>query len=73
MVSNVLIAIGAFIPGMTSGLSRFGLTSAFFVGELLGVLCILVGFLVSVEVFSTYRIPIVGTVLRARSSPDEGI
>jgi hypothetical protein len=73
MISNVLIAVGAFIPGLTSGLSRFGLTSAFFVGELLGVLCILVGFLVSVEVFSTYRIPIVGTILRARAPSDEGV
>lgn len=73
MVSNVLIAVGAFIPGLTSGLSRFGLTSAFFVGELLGILCIFAGFLVSVEVFSTYRIPLVGTVLRARSSSDEGL
>ena len=72
MVSNVLIAVGAFIPAMTSGLSRFGLTNAFFVGELLGVVCILAGFLVSIEVFSTYRIPLVGTVLRARASPDEG-
>lgn len=72
MVSNIFIAVGAFIPGMTSGLSRFGFTSAFFVGELLGVVCILIGFLISVEVFSTYRIPIFGTVIRARASSDDG-
>ena len=50
----------------------FGVTSAFFVGELLGVVCILAGFLVSVEVFSTYRIPLVGTVVRSRTPSDEG-
>jgi hypothetical protein len=71
MVSNILIAVGAFIPSITSGLSRFGLTGVFFLGELLGVVLILAGFLVSVEVFSTYRIPILGTVLRARPSSDE--
>lgn len=52
LVSNVFIAVGAFVPGLTSGLSRFGITSAFFVGELLGVVLIFVGFLVSTEIFA---------------------
>lgn len=51
VASNVLIALGAFIPSLTSGLSRFGITGAFFLGELLGVVIIFLGFLVSVEVF----------------------
>jgi hypothetical protein len=51
--ATILIAIGGFIPGVTSGLNRFGITWAFFLGELLGVLLIFAGFLVSTEVFAT--------------------
>ncbi len=50
--ATILIAIGGFIPGVTSGLNRFGITWAFFLGELLGVLFIFAGFLVSTEVFA---------------------
>lgn len=51
--ATILIAIGGFIPGVTSGLNRFGITWAFFLGELLGVLLIFIGFLVSTEVFAS--------------------
>jgi hypothetical protein len=47
VASNVLIAVGAFIPSLSSGLTRFGITSLFFAGELLGLLFILAGFLLS--------------------------
>ena len=47
VTSNVLIAVGAFVPSVASGLTRFGITSLFFVGELVGLLCILGGFLLS--------------------------
>jgi hypothetical protein len=47
VASNVLIAAGAFVPSVASGLTRFGITSAFFLGELLGLVCILAGFLLS--------------------------
>jgi hypothetical protein len=47
VASNVLIAVGAFIPSLASGVTRFGITSAFFSGELLGLLCIVAGFLLS--------------------------
>jgi hypothetical protein len=47
VLSNVLIAVGAFIPSLASGLTRFGITSLFFVGELLGLLFILAGFVLS--------------------------
>jgi hypothetical protein len=49
--ATLLIALGGFIPGVTSGLNRFGVTWAFFLGELLGVLLIFAGFVVSTEVF----------------------
>ena len=64
--ATVLIAIGGFIPGWTSGLSRFGVTWAFFIGELLGVLFIFAGFLVSIEVFSDVRLPFTRIVLVRR-------
>jgi hypothetical protein len=48
--ATLLIALGGFVPGVTSGLNRFGVTWSFFLGELLGVLLILAGFLVSEEI-----------------------
>jgi hypothetical protein len=50
--ATLLIALGGFIPGVTSGLNRFGVTWSFFLGELLGVLLIFAGFIVSTEVFA---------------------
>ena len=64
--ATILIAIGGFIPGWTSGLNRFGVTWAFFLGELLGVVFIFLGFLVSIEVFSDVRLPFTRIVLRRR-------
>jgi hypothetical protein len=61
--ATLLIALGAFIPGVTSGLNRFGVTWSFFLGELLGVLLIFTGFLVSEEVFKNIRF---GSTLWAR-------
>jgi hypothetical protein len=53
--ATLLIAAGGFIPGVTSGLNRFGITWSFFLGELLGVALIFAGFLVSEEVFKDFR------------------
>ncbi len=64
--ATILIAIGGFIPGWTSGLNRFGVTWAFFLGELVGVVFIFLGFLVSIEVFSDVRLPFTRIVLRRR-------
>ena len=64
--ATILIAIGGFIPGWTSGLNRFGVTWSFFIGELLGVVFIFLGFLVSIEVFSDVRLPFTRIVLRRR-------
>jgi hypothetical protein len=47
VAAGILIAVGAFVPSVASGLTRFGITSAFFLGELLGLACILAGFLLS--------------------------
>lgn len=64
--ATLLIAIGAFIPSVTDGLTRFGVTWGFFLGQLLGVILIFAGFLVSVEVFSDMRIPFTHVVMRRR-------
>jgi len=69
--ATILIAIGGFIPGWTSGLNRFGVTWAFFLGELLGVIFIFLGFLVSIEVFSDLRLPFTRVVLRRRDRGGE--
>ena len=53
--ATILIALGAFIPGLTSGLDRFGVTWSFFLGEFVGLLLIFLGFLVSEEVFRNVR------------------
>jgi hypothetical protein len=64
--ATILLAIGGFIPSLTSGLSRFGITETFFLGELLGVVFLFAGTLVSVEVFRELRIPFTSRVLRVR-------
>jgi hypothetical protein len=65
--ATILLAIGGFIPSLTSGLSRFGITETFFLGEFLGVVFLFAGTLVSVEVFREFRIPFTRRVLRVRS------
>ena len=62
--ATLLIALGGFIPSITSGLNRFGITWSFFLGELLGVLLIFAGFLVSEDVFRSLRLPLAGVVWR---------
>ena len=54
--ATILIAAGAFIPGVTSSLNRFGITWSTFLGEFLGVVLIFAGFLVSEEMFRNVRV-----------------
>jgi hypothetical protein len=71
--ATMLIALGGFIPGWTSGLNRFGVTWSFFIGELLGVVLIFLGFLVSIEVFSDLRLPFTRIVLRRRDRGEQTV
>jgi hypothetical protein len=64
--ATVLIAVGAIIPAITSGMNRFGSTGGFFVGEFLGVLFLFAGFLVSIEIFANLRVPFTSIVLWRR-------
>lgn len=68
--ATILIAIGAIIPAITSGMNRFGDTSGFFVGEFLGVVFLFAGFLVSIEVFAELRIPFTSVVLWRRDAKE---
>ncbi len=65
--ATILIALGGLIPAITSGANRFGATSGFFVGELLGVVFLFSGFLVSIEVFREIRIPFTHVVIARRA------
>jgi hypothetical protein len=65
--ATILIALGGLIPAITSGANRFGATSGFFVGELLGVVFLFTGFLVSIEVFREIRVPFTRVVVHSRS------
>jgi hypothetical protein len=67
--ATLLIALGGFVPGVTSGLNRFGVTWSFFLGELLGVLLIFAGFVVSEEMFRSFRLPLGPTVWRRSAAP----
>jgi hypothetical protein len=64
--ATILLAIGGFIPSLTSGLSRFGITETFYLGELLGVIFLFAGTLVSVEVFREFRVPFTRRVFKVR-------
>lgn len=44
-IGNILIAVGAIMPGFGGTFSRFGIPGALYIGELLGVLLMFAGFL----------------------------
>ena len=48
-IANLLIAAGAIVPSFASGLTRFGLTATLALGQLLGLLFILAGFLLALR------------------------
>jgi hypothetical protein len=61
--ATLLIAIGGIVAGTGDTLSRFGVTSLFQSGKFIGVLFLFAGFLVSIDVFRTIRIPFTSIVL----------
>jgi hypothetical protein len=68
--ATILIAIGAFMASSGDTLLRFGITDFFQAGKFLAVVFLFLGFLVSVEAFSEFRIPFTGIVI-ARRRPDD--
>jgi hypothetical protein len=70
--STILIAIGAFTASSGDTLQRFGVTDFFYLGKLLAVIFLFLGFLVSVEAFNEVRVPFTRIVLlhrRAEPAP----
>jgi hypothetical protein len=55
--ATLLIAIGGFTASGTDALNRFGSTELFQLGKLVSAILLFAGFLVSIEVFSEFRIP----------------
>ncbi len=66
VASMVLLALGAVIPGATTGLQRLGYSGGAALGEFLGAICLLVGLLISLDVFTVFRIPFTHIVLHER-------
>ena len=64
--STILIAIGAFMAGSGDTLLRFGVSDFVHLGKLLAVVLLFLGFLVSSETFTIFRVPFTGIVLRRR-------
>ena len=56
--ATILIAIGAFLASSGDILARFGVTEFFVLGKLIAVVFLFLGFLVSVEAFSEWRVPV---------------
>ncbi len=68
--ATILIAIGAFLASSGDILARFGSTDFFVLGKLLAVIFLFLGFLVSIEAFSEWRVPFTRIVLlRRRAEP----
>lgn len=65
--ATLLIALGAFFPTISDSLNRAGSTELFAWGKFLGVVFLLLGFLVSSEVFREVRIPFTSIRLATRS------
>src|SRR5512133_520937 len=53
VLSNVLIAVGAFLPAVGSSLLRFDVPGLFYLFEFLGVSVIFLGFLANYEIVAT--------------------
>jgi hypothetical protein len=66
LVSMVLLALGGLFPAILTGLQRFGYSGGAALGEFLGAGLILAGLLISLDVFTVFRIPFTHVVLRER-------
>lgn len=68
VISMALLALGAVFPSILTGLQRLGYSGGAALGEFLGALCLLAGLLISLDVFTVFRIPFTSIVLRERRS-----
>ena len=68
LVSMVLLALGSVFPSALTGMQALGNSGGAALGEFLGAVCLLAGLLVSLEVFTVFRVPFTNIVLRERRS-----
>lgn len=66
VISMALLALGAIFPSVLTGLQRLGYSQGAALGEFLGAVCLLAGLLISHDVFTVFRVPFTGIVLRER-------
>jgi hypothetical protein len=67
LASMLLLALGAVFPSILTGLQALGNTSGAAVGEFLGAICLLAGLLISLDVFTVFRVPFTHIVLYERA------
>lgn len=67
VLSMGFLAVGAIVPSITTGLQRLGYSGGASLGEFLGALCLLAGLLISLDVFTVFRIPFTSIVVRERA------
>jgi hypothetical protein len=71
VLSMVLLVVGGLFSSILSGLQRFGYSGGAALGEFLGAALILTGLLLSLDVFTVFRVPFTHVVLRERRSAVE--
>jgi hypothetical protein len=67
-LANLMIAAGSVVPSFASGLTRFGLTATLALGQLLGLLLILGGFLLALRPSGAARPATEPSLSRAESA-----
>ncbi len=68
VVSMGFLALGSIFPSILTGLQRLGYTNGAALGEFLGALCLLAGLLISLDVFTVFRVPFTRVVLYERQA-----
>ncbi|HEX8996319.1 MAG TPA: hypothetical protein VF812_09840 [Ktedonobacterales bacterium] len=66
LVSMALLALGAIFPSILTGMQALGATGGAALGEFLGAVCLLAGLLISLDVFTVFRVPFTHIVLYER-------
>jgi hypothetical protein len=66
VVSMVLLALGSVFPSILTGMQALGNSGGAALGEFLGAVCLFAGLLISLDVFSVFRVPFTRIVLRER-------
>jgi Ca2+/Na+ antiporter len=69
LASMILLALGSVFPSILTGLQALGNSSGAALGEFLGALCLLAGLLISLDVFTVFRVPFTRIVLYERAAP----